>query len=88
MVKKLRRHSAAYKLRNALQTLEDAKMVSHLSSEKEIHTNTIRAWRKQLLEDWPNVFARKGSRRCDHGHSSLGVLRRGFWALSTSRRRP
>ena len=57
MVKKLRRHSTAYKLRNALEALEDVKRVSQLSSEHEIHPNMIRAWKRQLLEDWPNVFA-------------------------------
>lgn len=41
MVKKRLRHSAAYKLRNALEVLEEAKMVSRLSSDRETHPNTI-----------------------------------------------
>ena len=43
MVKKRRRHSAAYKLRIALEALEGSKTISQLSSEHEIHLNMIRA---------------------------------------------
>ena len=40
MVKKRRRHSAAYKFRIAL---EGGKTISQFSSEHEIHPNMIRA---------------------------------------------
>ena len=45
MVKKRRRHSAAYKFRIALETLEGSKTISQLSSEHEVHANMIRAMR-------------------------------------------
>ena len=57
MVKKRRRHSAACKFRIALEALEGSKTISQLSSEREIHANLIRAWKRQLLEDGPSVFA-------------------------------
>ncbi len=63
MVKKRRRHSAAYKFRIALEALEGSKTISQLSSEHEIHPNMIRAWKRQLLEDGPSVFASNGERR-------------------------
>ena len=44
MVKKRRRHMAAYKFRVALEALEGSKTISQLSSEHEIHANLIRAW--------------------------------------------
>ena len=56
MVKKRRRHTAAYKLRVALEALEGSKTISQLSSEHEIHTNLIWAWKRQLPENGPNVF--------------------------------
>ena len=62
MVKKRRRHSAAYKFRIALEALEGSKTISQLSSEHEIHPNMIRAWKRQLLEDGPSVFASNGKR--------------------------
>ena len=57
MVKKRHRHTAAYKIRVALEALEGSKTISQLSSEHEIHTNLIRAWKRQLREDRPRVFA-------------------------------
>ena len=58
MVKKRRRHTAAYKFRIALEALEGSKTISQSSSEHEIHANLIRTWKRQLLEDGPSA---KGS---------------------------
>jgi len=43
MVKKRRRHSAAYKFRIALEALEGSKTISQLSSELEVHAKLIPA---------------------------------------------
>ena len=48
MVKKRRRHSAAYKLWVALEALEGSKTISQLSSEREVHANMIRAMRLHI----------------------------------------
>ncbi len=50
MVKKRRRHTAAFKFRVALEALEGSKTISQLSSEHQIHANQIGAWKRQLLE--------------------------------------
>ena len=63
MVKKRRRHAAAFKFRVALEALEGSKTISQLSSEHELDANQIRAWKRQLLEDGPNVFATNGERK-------------------------
>ncbi len=63
MVKKRRRHSAAYKFRIALEALEGSKTIGQLSSEHEVHPNMIRAWKRQLLEGGPSVFASNGERK-------------------------
>ena len=63
MVRKRRRHTAVCKFRVALKALEGSKTISQLSSEHEIHPNLIRAWKRQLLEDGPSVFARNGERK-------------------------
>ena len=63
MVKKRRRHTAAFKFRVALEALEGSKTISQLSSEHEVHANLIRAWKQQLLDDGPNVFASNGERK-------------------------
>ncbi len=43
MVKKRRRHAAAFKFRVTLQALEGSKTISQLSSEEENRANLIRA---------------------------------------------
>ena len=63
MVKKRRRHTAAYKFPVALEALEGSKTISRLSSEREIHPNLIRAWKRQLQEDGTWVFATNGERK-------------------------
>ncbi len=63
MVRKRRQHTAAYKFRVALEAVEGSKTISQLSSEYEVHANLIRAWKRQLLEDGPRVFARNGERK-------------------------
>ena len=63
MVRKRRRHTASYKFRVALQAVEGSKTISQLSSEHEVHANLIRAWKRQLLEDGPRVFATNDERK-------------------------
>ena len=63
MVKKRRRHTAAYKFRVALEALEGSKTNSQISSAHEIHANLIRAWKRRQLEDGPSVFATNGERK-------------------------
>ena len=47
----------------ALEAVEGSKTISQLSSEHEIHPNLIRAWKRQLLENGPRVFATNGERK-------------------------
>ena len=63
MVKKRRRHTAPFKFRVAMEALEGGKTIRQLSSEHGVHANLIGAWKRQLLEDGPNVFATKGERK-------------------------
>ena len=63
MVKKRRRRSAACKFRVALEALQSSKTISQLSREHEVHPNLIRAWKRQLQEDGPQVFTNNGERK-------------------------
>ena len=77
MVKKRRRHSAAFKFRVALEALEGSKTISQLSSEHEIHANLIRAWKRLLLEDGPRVFASNGEQEAQEAelYEQIGRLK-------------
>ena len=77
MVKKRRRHTAAFKFRVALEALEGSKTISQLSSEHEIHANQIGAWKRQILEDGHRVFASNGERK----HQEQDAQEAEFYAL-------
>ena len=58
MVKELRRsHDATFKAKVALEALKEEKTLAQLSSEYQVHANQIRQWRKQLLDELPQVFS-------------------------------
>ena len=63
MVKKWRRHAAAFKFCVALEAFEGSKTISQLWSKHEFHANLIRAWKWQFQEDGPRVISTNGERR-------------------------
>jgi transposase-like protein len=59
-VGKIRRnHSAAFKAKVALEAVKKEKTIAQLSSEFGVHPNQISQWRKQLLNELPDIFSRK-----------------------------
>lgn len=59
MSKKRRRHSAAFKFQIALEAAKGVQTVNELASEHNLHPNQISTWKKQLLDEGPEVFASK-----------------------------
>ena len=55
MVKKRRRHSTAFKVRTALETLEGTKTVSHLPSKHDLHANPIPTRKQHLPNNEPST---------------------------------
>jgi len=60
MSKQRRRFSADYKFRVALEAAKGQQTISELASKHSLHPNQISQWKRQLLEDGTNVFARNG----------------------------
>ena len=69
MVKKRRRHTAAYKFRIALEAVEGSKTISQLSSEHEIHANLIsgpgngNCWKTVPVSSPATASTNSGNRR-------------------------
>lgn len=51
------RHSASFKAKIALEAIREAKTISQLASEYEVHPNQIRQWKKRLLTEASGIFA-------------------------------
>ena len=59
MVKKRRRHTAAFKFRVVLEAVEGSKTIRQLSSAHEIHANLIRTWKRRLQEYGPLCYPQR-----------------------------
>ena len=57
MAKSKRTHSAQFKFRVALEALGEAKTVSQIASEYEVHPTLVRQWKKRLQEGGAEIFA-------------------------------
>jgi putative transposase len=63
MARKRRSFSGAFKAKVALAACRGDKTTAQLASEYEVHVGQITAWKKQLLEGAPALFADGRSRR-------------------------
>ena len=64
MKQQRRTHSPEFKTKVALEALKERKTTSEIASEYQVHSNQVTAWKAQLLENLPNVFA--DGRRSNH----------------------
>ena len=56
MSKKRKRHSAEFKARVALEAVKGLKTSSELAREYQVHPTQISQWKRQLLEELPEIF--------------------------------
>jgi transposase-like protein len=63
MSQKRRRYSAEFKFRVALEAAKEAKPLSQLASEYELHPQQISSWKKQLLSEGMEVFKNNQQRQ-------------------------
>ena len=57
MKQQRRAHSPEFKTKVALDALKERKTISEIASEFQVHANQVTAWKAQLIENMPNVFA-------------------------------
>jgi transposase-like protein len=61
MSKQRRRFNADFKFRVALEAAKGQQTISELAGKHSLHPNQISQWKRQLLEEGPDVFARNSS---------------------------
>jgi transposase len=54
-----RRYSADFKAKIALEAIKADRTINEIAALHEIHPNQIALWKKQLLEELPQIFADK-----------------------------
>jgi transposase-like protein len=55
--------SAQFKSQVALEALKNEKTINELASEYEIHANQISQWKRQLLDNLPDIFSKGRSQK-------------------------
>ena len=70
MVNKKRTHSAQFKFRVALEALGEAKTVSQIASEYEVHPTLVRQWKKRLQEGGADIFSNPASQKQQEAEQS------------------
>ena len=63
MKAKRRRHSPEFKFRVALEAVKGLKTTSQIAQENSVHPTQISTWKRQLLDEGPEVFQRGGIHR-------------------------
>ena len=70
MAEKRRRFTAAFKGRVALEALRERDSLQAIAARHELHPNQVSAWKRQLLDAVPEVFAKGGARKLAKAHEA------------------
>ena len=58
-----KRYDASFKAKVALEALKGELTISEISSRTGVHPNQISKWKKQALEEIPEIFSRSRKKR-------------------------
>jgi len=58
-----RRFGAAFKAKVALEAIKGLRTINEIAAEYEVHPNQVTKWKKQALEDLPNIFSSGRAKR-------------------------
>ncbi len=67
---KRKKFSSDFKARVALEAIRGEKTITEIASGYEVHPNVVRQWKKQVLEQLPEIFS-NGKRRRQEDESAL-----------------
>ena len=88
-----KQYSNEFNVKVALEAIKEQKTANEIVSEYGVYSTQITQWKKQLLDELPNVFARPGSERAKSEGSLIASLYQQvgqlkvevvYWLLGTS----
>ena len=59
MKRKRRKHSSEFKAMVALEAIQGLKTISEIAAEYEIHPVMVGNWKKEMLQNLPDIFEKK-----------------------------
>lgn len=77
-MKKRTQYPKEFRARVALEAIKEQKTIAELSSEYEVHSNLVTRWKKQLLSNSADIFAKKsdadpnGKQELDNLYKQIG----------------
>lgn len=69
-----KKYSSDFKVKVALEAIKGQKTLNEISSEYGVHTTQIAQWKKQVLDELPQIFARPGSERAKSEEAFIASL--------------
>ena len=69
-----KKYSSGFKAKVALEAIKGQKTLNEISSEYGVHTTQITQWKKQMLDELPQIFARPGSERDKNEEALIASL--------------
>ena len=58
-----KRHEASFKARVAIEAIKGERTIAEIASETGVHPNQISKWKKQALEELPDIFSQRRKKR-------------------------
>lgn len=63
MKKQRRKHTAEFKARVAIESIQGLKTVSEIAKEYEVHPVMVGTWKKEMLERLPELFQAQNAKK-------------------------
>jgi transposase-like protein len=68
-----KKHSAQFKFKLALEAAKENKTLNELASQHSIHQGQISQWKKLLMDQGPQVFAKNGGKARDENKETAAL---------------
>ena len=69
-----KKYSSDFKAKVALEAIKCQKTLNEISSEYGVHTTQITQWKKQVLDELPQIFARPVAERTKNEDALIASL--------------